>query len=348
MNGNYPYELIEKLKFTHSLSKEEWQILIEFSDSEWLEFLFTEARAVREQQYGTKVYIRGLIEFTNYCRDNCYYCGIRCGNSNVSRYRLTDEEILECCATGYELGFRTFVLQGGEDPHFDDEHLLNLIAAIKSNHPDCALTLSIGEKEYASYAAYFKAGADRYETADENHYAYLHPESLSSRHRKQCLYDLKEIGYQVGTGFMVGSPGQTSEHLAEDMLFIAELQPQMVGIGPFIPHHETPFAKENAGSVELTLKMLALLRLLLPKVLLPATTALGTCDTHGREQGILAGANVVMPNLSPKDVREKYLIYDNKISTGAESAESLELLKEQMADIGYQVVVDRGDAKDFF
>lgn len=351
MNGNYPCELIEKLKFAHDLSKEEWQILIEFSEPEWLEHLFTEARAVREQQYGKKVYIRGLIEFTNYCRNNCYYCGIRCGNSNVSRYRLTDEEILECCATGYELGFRTFVLQGGEDPHFDDEHLLNLIAAIKMRHPDCALTLSIGEKEYASYAAYFKAGADRYllrhETADENHYAYLHPESLSSRHRKQCLYDLKNIGYQVGTGFMVGSPGQTSEHLAEDMLFITELQPQMVGIGPFIPHHETPFAKENAGSVELTLKMLALLRLLLPKVLLPATTALGTRDTHGREQGILAGANVVMPNLSPKDVREKYLIYDNKISTGAESAESLELLKEQMANIGYQVVVDRGDAKDF-
>ena len=303
---------------------------------------------MREQYYGKDVYIRGLIEFTNYCKNDCYYCGIRRSNQNASRYRLDEAEILECCLLGYELGFRTFVLQGGEDGHFSDERLVKLVQAIKKAHPDCAVTLSVGEKSYESYKRFHEAGADRYllrhETANAEHYGKLHPDSLSLENRKQCLWDLKQIGYQVGCGFMVGSPYQTAEYLAEDMMFIRELEPQMVGIGPFISHKDTPFAEESSGTLELTLYMLGLLRLMLPKVLLPATTALGTIHPKGRELGILAGANVVMPNLSPMGVREKYLLYNNKIATGDESAEGLENLKKRMKHIGYEIVVSRGDA----
>lgn len=342
-------KLIDKLNETHELKKEEWVALFTNRTEADTEYLFSLARKWQEKYFGHGVYTRGLIEFTNICRNNCYYCGIRKGNPDAERYRLTMEQILECAASGYELGFRTFVLQGGEDPYYKDEDIVEIVQTIKNAYPDCAITLSIGEKSYESYKKYFDAGADRYllrhETANEMHYGMLHPVELSLKHRKQCLYDLKEIGYQVGCGFMVGSPGQTFEHLAEDMLFIKELSPQMVGIGPFIPHHGTPFAEEKGGTVELTLFLIGLLRLMIPNLLLPATTALGTIAPDGREKGILAGANVVMPNLSPVSVRKKYELYDNKICTGDEAAECRMCLNRRMERIGYQLVVDRGDFK---
>lgn len=341
-------ELIQKLRQTQSLAKEEWISLIENRTPELAEYLFEQAREVREAHYGKDIYIRGLIEFTNYCKNDCLYCGIRRSNKNADRYRLSKEEILECCEHGYELGFRTFVLQGGEDGYYTDERVAEIVSEIKEKYPDCAVTLSIGEKSYDSYKRFYEAGADRYllrhETYNCEHYSKLHPAELSAKERQQCLWNLKKIGYQVGTGFMVGSPYQTAEHLAEDMLFIKELNPQMIGIGPFVPHHDTPFAKEQGGTLELTLYMLGLLRLMIPKALIPSTTALGTIDPNGRELGILAGANVVMPNLSPRNVREKYLLYDNKICTGDEAAESLENLKIRMKKINYDIVVSRGDS----
>lgn len=341
-------ELIDKLKEERCLPKEEWILLIAGRTPELSEYLFALAREERHLYYGHDIYVRGLIEFTNYCRNDCFYCGIRRSNSNASRYRLTEEEILSCCRTGYQLGFRTFVLQGGEDAYYTDDKIAHLVRCIKELYSDCAVTLSIGERSYDSYKRFFDAGADRYllrhETYNPEHYARLHPASLSARERQQCLWNLKEIGYQVGTGFMVGSPYQTPEHLAEDMRFIHELNPHMVGIGPFIPHHDTPFADQTAGTLELTLFMLGLLRLMLPKVLLPATTALGTIHPNGREQGILAGANVVMPNLSPTDARKDYSLYDNKICTGDEAAECRRCLERRMESIGYRVATTRGDS----
>jgi len=344
-------ELIDKLYETNNLSPEEFKILIDNRTPELAQYLFEKARIVAIGNYGYDVYIRGLIEFTNYCRNDCFYCGIRKSNCNVERYRLTKDEILECCAVGYKLGFRTFVLQGGEDDYFTDDRMVDIIKSIKKNYPDCAVTLSIGEKSYDSYKAYFDAGADRYllrhETANEEHYRKLHPKYLSLKNRKQCLYHLKEIGYQVGCGFMVGSPYQTTECIVEDLMFIKELNPHMVGIGPFIPHHDTPFAHKDAGTLELTLFLLGIIRLMLPEILLPATTALGTIHPKGRELGILAGANVVMPNLSPKDVRKKYMLYDNKICTGDEAAECINCMKKRMESIGYHVAISRGDHKTF-
>ena len=340
--------LIQKLRQTQSFTKEEWVSLIKNRTPELAEYLFEQAREVREQYYGKDIYIRGLIEFTNYCKNDCLYCGIRRSNKNAERYRLSKEQILECCEHGYELGFRTFVLQGGEDGYYTDDRMKEIVSEIRERFPDCAITLSIGEKSYESYQKFFEAGANRYllrhETYNCEHYAKLHPAELSAEERQTCLWNLKKIGYQVGTGFMVGAPYQTAEHLAEDMIFIKELNPQMIGIGPFVPHHDTPFAKETGGTLELTLFMLGLLRLMIPKALIPSTTALGTIDPNGRELGILAGANVVMPNLSPSDVREKYLLYDNKICTGDEAAESLENLKLRMKNIGYDIVVAKGDS----
>ena len=341
--------LIDKLEKNHILSKEEYTVLIKNFNPKISEYLFEKARNIRHEYYGHDVYIRGLIEFTNYCKNDCLYCGIRHSNKNADRYRLTKDEILDCCKSGYELGFRTFVLQGGEDSYFTDDIMVDIIKSIKQSYPDCAITLSIGEKSYESYLAYFNAGADRYllrhETANNEHYGKLHPHNLSPENRKQCLYNLKAIGYQVGCGFMVGSPYQTAENLADDMLFIKELQPHMVGIGPFIAQHDTPFKDMKNGTLELTLFMLGLIRLTLPNVLLPSTTALGTINPKGRELGILAGANVVMPNLSPTTVRKKYLLYDNKICTGDEAAECRFCMQKRMESIGYHVVVDRGDAK---
>ena len=312
------------------------------------EVLKSEAVKLRKKYYGDKVFTRGLIEFTNYCKNNCYYCGIRKGNHNAQRYRLTKEEILECCKQGYELGFRTFVLQGGEDPYYTDEKMADIIRSIRESYTDCAITLSIGEKSYESYRLFREAGADRYllrhETANEEHYGKLHPPQMSLANRMKCLYDLKELRYQVGAGFMVGSPGQTLDCLAEDMVFLQELKPQMVGIGPFIPHHDTEFAKEPAGSVDLTLFLLSVIRIMLPKVLLPATTALGTMDPRGREKGLAVGANVVMPNLSPVMNRKKYDLYDNKICTGEEAAECRGCLGRRVESVGYHLVNERGDA----
>ncbi|MDR0503620.1 MAG: [FeFe] hydrogenase H-cluster radical SAM maturase HydE [Treponema sp.] len=312
--------------------------------------LFESADRVRRSIYGTDVYIRGLIEFTNYCKNNCCYCGIRCGNKNLSRYRLSQREIIDCCETGYKLGFRTYVLQGGEDDYYRDEILCAIISEIKTNYPDCAVTLSIGEKTYKSYKAYFEAGADRYllrhETADDEHYRKLHPESMSLQNRKECLWNLKEIGYQVGSGFMVGSPFQKTGHLVKDIRFLQELKPEMIGIGPFIPHSDTPFKDQKSGSLELTLRLLAILRLMFPHVLLPATTALGTISPDGRELGLKAGANVIMPNLSPVSVRKQYALYDNKICTGEEAAECRGCLDRRVNAAGYQIVISRGDVKN--
>lgn len=341
-------ELINKLRDEHQLTKEEWITLIAGRTPELSKYLFSLAREERHRYYAHDVYVRGLIEFTNYCRNDCLYCGIRRSNANANRYRLSAEQILTCCEEGYNLGFRTYVLQGGEDGYYTDEKIIRLVREIKNRFPDCAVTLSLGEKERDSYQAFFDAGADRYllrhETYNHEHYARLHPPSLSAVHRQRCLWNLKEIGYQVGTGFMVGSPYQTPEHLAEDMLFIHELNPHMVGIGPFIPHHDTPFAGESAGTLEMTLYMLGLIRLMIPKVLLPSTTALGTIHPKGRELGILAGANVVMPNLSPTEVRKDYLLYDNKICTGDESAQCRSCLEQRMESIGYHIVTSRGDS----
>ena len=345
--GEPMLKLIDKLKATKTLTKEEWVTLIEGRTPEVAEYLFAQARDVREQVYGKDVYIRGLIEFTNFCKNDCLYCGIRRSNTKACRYRLDVDEILQCCEKGYELGFRTFVLQGGEDAYFTDERLEQIVKAIRGQYPDCAITLSVGERSYESYKRLFDAGADRYllrhETYHAEHYAQLHPAELSAKARQQCLRNLKDIGYQVGCGFMVGSPYQTAEHLAEDMLFLAELKPHMVGIGPFIPHKDTPFANEPSGTLELTLYIFGLIRLMLPNVLLPATTALGTIAPNGRELGIMAGANVVMPNLSPSMVREKYLLYNDKAHTGLEAAECVQNLQDSMRRIGYEVVVSRGD-----
>lgn len=342
--------LIQKLNQEKRLTKAEWILLIQNRDEETAEYLFELARSIRKDHFGNKIYTRGLIEFTNYCKNNCFYCGIRRDNREADRYRLTLEQILECCKNGYALGFRTFVLQGGEDGCYTDERMIEIIHTIKKHYPDCAITLSLGERSCESYQRMYEAGADRYllrhETADEVHYGQLHPPELSAKNRKECLYNLKKIGYQTGTGFMVGSPGQTPECLAEDMMFIRELNPHMVGIGPFVPHHETPFAKEAGGTVELTLYMLGLLRVMLPNVLLPATTALGSIDSKGREKGVLAGANVVMPNLSPVSVRKKYELYDNKICTGDEAAECRQCLNRRMEAIGCELTVDRGDYKE--
>ncbi|MGN0510370.1 MAG: [FeFe] hydrogenase H-cluster radical SAM maturase HydE [Lachnospiraceae bacterium] len=341
--------MIDKFLELHTLSKSEYLELLQYwENEEVVKRLRTEAVSLRKQYYGDKVFTRGLIEFTNYCKNNCYYCGIRNGNRHVDRYRLTEDEILECCQTGYELGYHTFVLQGGEDPYYHDERMEHIIRAVKNQFPDCALTLSLGEKSYESYCRFREAGADRYllrhETADETLYRSLHPSSMSLKARKQCLFDLKELGYQVGAGFMVGAPGQTLEYLAEDLVFLQELQPQMIGIGPFVPHHDTIYAEEKAGSVELTLFLLSVIRIMFPKVLLPATTALGTMDPRGREKGLAAGANVVMPNLSPVKNRKLYELYDNKICTGEEAAECRGCLGRRVASAGYRLVEDRGDA----
>ncbi len=343
--------LIEKLERERTLSPEEFAYLIDNRNEEYANILFEKAVKARQKYYGNDVYIRGLIEFTNYCKNDCYYCGIRRSNRTVERYRLSHEDILLCCREGYELGYRTFVLQGGEDPWYTSERIEAIVKDIKKNHPDCAVTLSFGEHPTEVYRKWFDAGADRYllrhETADACHYATLHPAELTLENRKRCLYDLKEIGYQVGCGFMVGSPNQTTEHLVKDLLFIREFEPDMVGIGPFIPHHSTPFKDEKAGSFELTLYLLAIVRLMLPNVLLPATTALGTIHPQGREKGILAGANVCMPNLSPENVRKNYSLYDNKLSTGAEAAQKKGDLALRMEAIGYRIVTARGDHKDF-
>ena len=343
--------LIRRLAEDHRLELREYQALIENRTPEAAALLADLAAAQRKKWYGDAVFTRGLIEISNHCKNDCYYCGIRQSNRAADRYRLTPEEILACCAEGWALGFRTFVLQGGEDGYYTDQRLCPLVETIKSRWPDCAVTLSLGERSRVSYQRLFDAGADRYllrhETADPAHYASLHPFEMSYQHRMDCLRALREIGYQVGCGFMVGSPGQTAAHLAGDLQFIEKFQPEMCGIGPFLPQKDTPFGTALPGSGELTCFLLSVIRLIAPKVLLPATTALGTLDPAGREKGLMAGANVVMPNLSPVSVRKKYALYDNKICTGEESAQCTGCLSARVASAGYTLVSDRGDAAGF-
>ena len=343
------FALLEELAESHELPTSGYRELLAAYASEVAARAAEPAVPLRKAVYGNAVFVRGLIELSSVCKNDCLYCGIRRSNGAAQRYRLTPEQILDCCAQGHEMGFRTFVLQGGEDPALTDEAVASLVRAIKRSYPDCAVTLSLGERSRASYQALFDAGADRYllrhETADAAHYARLHPAEMSFEHRMGCLRELKEIGYQVGCGFMVNSPGQTASTLAADLKFVETLRPAMCGIGPFVPHHATPLAHEPAGTVGLTCYLLSLLRLVDPTLNIPATTALGTISPRGRERGILAGANVVMPNLSPRDVRKKYELYDNKICTGHEAAECHGCLERRMRSIGYEVVVDRGDAR---
>lgn len=346
---NELYKLIDTLEKERSLTLLQYQTLIENYDSDLALYSAEKARKAMKEHYGNKIFIRGLIEISNYCKNDCYYCGIRKSNKSCQRYRLTKEDILSCCKQGYDLGFRTFVMQGGEDAYYSDGVLCDIIGEIKRLYPDCAVTLSLGERSSESYEALYKAGADRYllrhETATKEHYEKLHPRALSFERRMECLRELKRIGYQTGCGFMVGSPYQTAGDIARDLKFIEEFSPEMCGIGPFITHKDTPFRNEKSGSADLTVFLLSLVRLIKPNILLPATTALGTADGKGRERGVLSGANVVMPNLSPLSVREKYMLYDNKIATGQESAQCVAELRERMKSIGYEVTVSRGDAK---
>ncbi len=332
------------------MNKSELTEIIKENSMQTEKALLTKAFSLRKKYYGNKVYLRGLIEISNYCKNDCFYCGIRCSNQQVNRYRLTKEEILSCCKNGNVLGFRTFVLQGGEDLHYTDKYMCQIIDEIKTSYPDCAVTLSLGEKDKETYRAYKNAGADRYllrhETADSTHYQRLHPSALTLENRKKCLYDLKDLGFQVGAGFMVGSPFQTYEHLASDLLFLRELEPHMVGIGPFIPHKDTPFRDFPQGALNLTVTMLALTRIILPKALLPATTALGTIAKNGREMAFSAGANVIMPNLSPIAFRKAYALYNNKAYTGDEAAEGIEKIKKTIEKCGLELNFSRGDYLD--
>ena len=339
--------LVDKLYQEHSLNTKEYRSLLLCEDTEINDYLQQKAQQTTIARFGNEVFIRGLIEISNRCRNNCLYCGIRKSNTMVSRYALSLETILSCCREGYDLGFRTFVLQGGEDASQTDDWVTKTVANIRREFPDCAITLSLGEKSKEAYQRFFDVGANRYllrhETFNEVHYQSLHPSEMNRTYRLQCLQWLKDIGYQTGTGIMVGSPGQTIDHLMEDLLYIERFQPQMIGIGPFIPHTNTPFANEPAGSIELTLKLLSIFRLMLPSALIPATTALASLSPDGRERGILAGANVVMPNLSPSSVREKYSLYNHKAAFGSEAAEGLKLLKKQLNEIGYTISNERGD-----
>lgn len=342
-------ERIHKLRKEKDLSDADMRILLETITQKEREFLAAQAREIRERAYGKDVYVRGLIEFTNICKNDCYYCGIRKSNDRVERYRLTPEDILTCAEDGYGLGFRTFVLQGGEDGWFTGERLEEIVRSLKAEFPECAVTLSVGERTREDYERWYQAGADRYllrhETASEEHYRRLHPAEMTLENRKNCLFTLREIGYQVGAGFMVGPPGQSVDNLIADLRFLQELKPHMIGIGPYLSHPDTPFAGQPDGSYERTLVLLSILRLMFPGVLLPATTALGTIAPDGREQGLLAGANVLMPNLSPVSVRKKYELYHDKICTGEESAQCKDCLERRVESTGYRIVVDRGDSR---
>ena len=340
-------DLIKKLASLHDLTDDELREIL--SNDKYDSLLREEADKIRQENYGRDVYIRGLIEISNYCKNNCFYCGIRGENKNLTRYRLTKDDILSCCEQGYLLGFRTFVMQGGEDPYFTDDIMVDIISSIREKYSDCAITLSLGEKSKETYKKYFDAGANRYllrhETATDEHYKKLHPHSMSLENRKKCLFDLKEIGFQTGSGFMVGSPYQTIDNIIADLRFLQELEPDMIGIGPYITHKDTPFKDFESGNLYLTLRLVAILRLMFPYALIPSTTALGTIHPHGRQMGLKSGANVVMPNLSPRNVRKLYALYKDKIATDEEAAESVEKLKKTVKEAGYEVVCARGDVK---
>ncbi len=343
-------ELIDKLNITKKLDKNEWMYILDNYDDDDKVYAENLARDLTISIFGKKIYFRGIIEFTNICKNDCYYCGIRKSNTCVSRYRLTKDDILECAHDGYSHGFRTFVLQGGEDGYFNDDVLCDIVKTIKSSFPDCAVTLSVGERTRESYQRLYDSGADRYlirhEAANCDLYKKIHPGIMHLENRMRCLKDLKEIGYQTGCGFMVGVPYQTNEDIAEDMIFMQDFKPQMVGLGPFLPHKDTPFKDFQGGSVDKTLMLISLTRIMLPSVLLPSTTALGTAKGDGRQLGVLAGCNVVMPNLSPMSVRKKYMLYDNKAGTDCDAETGIKTLRMQMQQIGYEVVCTRGDFKE--
>ncbi len=339
---------IDRLFEQGSLPREGYRDLLACSDPLVQDYLHSKAQEVAQRTFGNRVYLRGLIEVTSYCRNNCYYCGLRASNRDAERYRLTEEQILECCREGYSLGLRTFVLQGGEDPTMDSDFIESVVRKIADEFPACAITLSLGERSREEYARFFAAGASRYllrhETFNAAHYGQLHPAAMSQSNRFEALKALNDVGYQVGTGVMVGSPYQTLDHLVEDILFIEEFKPHMIGIGPFISHHQTPFATQPNGDVDLTLRLLSIFRLINPLALIPSTTALATLDSKGHQRGIRAGANVIMPNLSPAAVRAKYAIYDNKVAFGSEAAQGISNLGQQLSAVGYEVSFERGDS----
>lgn len=341
------YEIIKQLKYTHSAARDQLLQLLSSMDTKQFQYLLQCGKELTQAQFKNKIYTRGLIEFTNFCKNDCYYCGIRKSNKSADRYRLTKEQILECCKNGYQLGFRTFVLQGGEDPYYSETVMTDIIAAIHKQHPDCAITISFGEHTKETYKAYYTAGADRYllrhETANPLHYEKLHPKLLTLQNRLKCLQDLKEIGFQTGCGFMIGSPYQTTENIVEDILFIKQFAPHMIGVGPFIPHKDTGFYDRKPGDLQTTLAVLAILRLMNPNAMIPATTALGSIHATGREQGIEAGANVLMFNLSPTTVKEKYVLYNNKICLQEDTLQSVKSMEEKLQTLGYTFAVDRGD-----
>lgn len=343
-------DIINHLADGGTLSRDEWMILLSSLDYGEREYLRVKAQEVAVSHYGKGIFVRALLEISSYCKNNCYYCGIRASNRDAQRYRLSKEEILECCKEADALGFNTFVLQGGEDPVQNDAWVVDVVKAIRAAYPEKAITLSVGERSAEAYAAFKEAGANRFllrhETRNDEHYSQLHPSMMSSENRRQCLMTLKRLGFQTGSGMMIGSPGQTDEHLYEDIRFLEELQPQMIGIGPFLPATNTPFENHSPGSADKTILMLSLLRLRFPNVLLPATTALATLCSNGMERAISAGANVVMPNVSPVEQRKKYSIYDNKKSTGAESAQQMQQLENRLNAIGYHIDYGRGDYRN--
>ena len=339
--------VIDHMRLRHEIARDELEMLLEMRE-EHAAYLYQSAREVCDEVYGKKIFMRGLIEYTNYCKNNCFYCGIRAGHVGLSRYRLTNERIMASVVKGYALGARTFVIQGGENPMDSDESIVEIIRLVHATYPDCAITLSVGEKSKETYQKFFDAGASRYllrhETANRDHYRKLHPANMSYEHRIRCLFDLKEIGFQVGCGMMIGTPGQDVDCLYDDLVLIMELNPHMIGIGPFIAHSDTPFSTEKGGDVETTLRMIAIIRLIHPKVLLPATTALASVDMQGYEKAIMSGANVVMPNITPHEVKGSYMLYDGKEGVNLESEEQIAELKTRIEDIGYELCIDRGDS----
>jgi len=340
-------DLVDKLREEHSLTKDEYRCLLTCDDRRQTEYLHETARAVACKRFGNKVFVRGLVEFSNVCKNNCLYCGIRQANKDVRRYAMSSEEVIATCRSGYEQGFRTFVLQSGDAGDGRDEWLAALVAELHRLFPDCAITLSVGEKRRETYEKFFANGATRYllrhETYDEEHYSRLHPDGMTIGSRLECLHWLKEIGFQTGTGIMVGSPFQTVENIIDDIVFIHDFHPEMIGLGPFVPHHATPFAQCEAGSADLTLRLYSVFRLMFPDALIPATTALQTLSADGHQKGILAGANVIMPNLTPRRYRADYSLYDDKASYGSEAAEGIERLKSELSAIGYEIDFAKGD-----
>lgn len=334
-------KLIEKASTLHRLEREELIALLE--DENCNQNLFEAADSVRKNFVGDEIHLRGLIEFSNICKNNCCYCGLRRDNRKISRYRLENAEILELAAHGAAMGLKTIVLQSGEDAYYGCERLCEIIRGIK--RLNVALTLSIGEKSLEDYQAYHAAGADRFllriETTDRTLYERHDPE-MSWEARRQCLTDLRRAGLEVGSGCLVGLPGQTVASLADDILFFKEIEADMIGIGPFIPHPDTPLGDASGGRLETALKVMALTRLLLPDINIPATTAMETLAQDGQIRALKAGANVIMPNITLTDYRRYYELYPGKSATGYTPDESLKKVVAKIESIGRKVALGFG------